>query len=62
MFQPRRFAIRLSGNFLVSFLSPVLGLNVVLDISFTDTILASLLSAVFVTGIVAGREFERYKE
>lgn len=62
MFQPRRFAIRLSGNFMVSFLSPVLGLNVVLDIPFIDTILASLLSAVFVTGIVAGREFERYKE
>ena len=62
MFQPKRFAIRLTGNFLVSFLSPVLGLNVVLDIAFTDTILASLLSAVFVTGIVAGREFERYKE
>ncbi len=62
MFQPKRFAIRLTGNFMVSFLSPVLGLNVVLEIAFVDTILASLLSAAFVTGIVAGREFERYKE
>jgi hypothetical protein len=62
VFQPKRFAIRLSGNFMVSFFSPLAGANIVLDVAFIDTVYLGLISAAIITGVVAGREFERYKE
>jgi len=47
---------------MVSFFSPLAGANIILDVAFIDTVYLGLISALIVTGIVAGREFERYKE
>ncbi len=47
---------------MVSFFSPLAGANIVLDVAFMDTVYLGLISAAIITGVVAGREFERYKE
>jgi len=61
MFQPKRFTIRVAGNFMVSFFSPLAGANIILEVEFLDSVMLALISATIVTGIVIGRELERYQ-
>jgi len=60
MFRPKRFLARVTGNFLISFLSPLVGANIILNVEFVYTIYLSLISAFIVTGLVIGRELEKY--
>jgi len=60
MFQRKRFTARVIGNFLISFLSPLVGANIILNVDFLHTIYLSLISSFIVTGLVIGRELERY--
>jgi len=59
-FQAHRFLARVTGNFLISFLSPLVGANLILDVEFYSTILLALISSIIVTGLVIGRELEKY--
>jgi len=54
----KRLGYRLSGNFIISFLTPLVGANVV-GVEFYQTIYLSLIASLIVTGIVFGRELEK---
>jgi len=54
----KRLAYRLSGNFIISFLTPLVGANLV-GVEFYQTVYLSLIASLIVTGIVFGRELEK---
>jgi len=45
---------------MVSFFSPLAGANIILDVEFLQTVYIALISATIITGVVVGRELERY--
>lgn len=57
--------MRITGNWGMSFFSPLVSQNVAqsyfsIPISFEQTIVISLLSSLFVTGLSVSRELEKY--
>ena len=50
---------RILGNFIISFLSPLTGLSL-FAIDFHTTIMASVFTAIIMTGISIGRELTKY--
>lgn len=54
----RRFARRVAGNFLVAFISPLMGSNA-LGVEFEQTVYLSLVSSIFVVTFVIGVELKK---
>ncbi len=61
----KKIAARIFGNFGVSFFSPLVSGNIAetvfdMGLTFEQTIIISLISSVFVTGLTISRELEKY--
>ena len=52
----QRGALRVMGNFGMSFFSPLISTNILLNTEFLDSIIVSLISASIVTGFTISRE------
>lgn len=63
--ETKRGIARILGNFMVSFFAPLTGGNVAntlfnIDLEFWQTVLIALISSIFVTGLVLGKEITAY--
>jgi len=61
----KRIAARIGGNWGISFFGPLTSTSVAesfydIGLTFEQTLFISLLSSVFVTGLVISRELQRY--
>jgi len=61
----KKIAARIFGNFGVSFFSPLVSGNIAetvfdMGLTFEQTLIISLISSVFVTGLTISRELEKY--
>jgi hypothetical protein len=58
----RKFTARLTGNFLISFGSPFVGVQVFLNADFAESLFISVFSSSIVMILVAGRELLQYAD
>ena len=52
--------IRILGNFGISFFTPLLGTQIVLDVTYMQSVEVALISAAIVTGVSLSREASAY--
>lgn len=52
----QRGGLRVIGNFGMSFFSPLISTNILLNTDFLDSVIVSLISASIVTGFAISRE------
>jgi len=58
----RKFTARLTGNFLISFGSPLIGTQVILRTEIQESLLIALFSSLLVIVLIAGRELTQYAD
>ncbi len=58
----RKFTARLGGNFLISFGSPFLGVQVLLGATIKESLLVGIFSSLIIMIFVAGRELLQYAD
>jgi hypothetical protein len=58
----RKFFARLAGNFLISFGSPFVGVQIFLDIGIRQSLFIAIFSSLFVITLIAGREILQYAD
>ena len=51
---------RIIGNFGVSFFSPLVGTNLILDTALIESVLVGVISSAIVTGVTISRELAVY--
>lgn len=60
----RRWISRIVGNWLTAFLSPLMGITVAFSLPIEDynlkILISALISSCIVTGLVIGRELDKY--
>ena len=60
----RRWTARIIGNWLTSFLSPMVGASIAFNLPIDDNnlkiLIMALISSCIVTGLVIARELEKY--
>ena len=58
----RKFFARLAGNFLISFGSPFVGTQILLDVEIIQSLFIATFSSSFVIILIAGRELLQYAD
>ena len=58
----RKFTARLTGNFLISFGSPFIGVQIFLDAGIRQSLLIAVFSSLLVIVLIAGRELLQYAD
>lgn len=58
----RKFSARLGGNFLISFGSPFIGVQMILGASIEESLLVGVFSSSIIMILVAGRELLQYAD